>query len=92
MSNMRATNRRAVMVLPELEDIAKLKRYAVEHALFNQKGAPNVSGAINEIVHNELRRRYPELTAAEYKWCADEQAKNEAARKGMSKKGKANAH
>lgn len=73
------------MVLPELEDITRLKRYAVEHALFNSTGAPNIAGAINEVVSIELRRRYPELTAAEYRWCAEEQAKNEANRK--AKKG-----
>lgn len=89
MANMRATNRRAVMVLPELEDITRLKRYAVEHAMFNAKGAPNIAGAINEIASSELRRRYPELTAAEYQWCANEQAKNENARN--SKRGKSNA-
>ena len=89
MSNMRRTTRKAVMVLPDLEDIARLKRYAVEHALFNQQGAPNLAGAINEIASLELRRRYPELTAAEYKWCAAEQAKNEALR-NQQKKGKKN--
>lgn len=85
MANMRATKRKAVMVLPELEDIARLKRYAVEQAMFNAKGAPNIAGAINEITSRELRRRYPDLTAAEYKWCANEQAKNEAARKRKGK-------
>lgn len=86
MSNMRATKRKAVLVLPELEDIARLKRYAVEHALFNKQGAPNLAGAINEIISFELRRRYPELTAAEYAWCALEKAKNEAKRKTANKK------
>ena len=77
------------MVLPELDDIARLKRYALEHEMFNAKGAPNIAGAINEITSRELRRRYPELTAAEYQWCANEQAKNEQARKA-GRKGRTN--
>jgi len=86
MSNVRATRKKAVLVLPELEDIARLKRYAVEHAMFNKSGAPNLAGAINEIISIELRRRYPELTAAEYAWCAAEKAKNEAKRKTANNK------
>lgn len=81
MANMRATNRRAVMVLPELEDIARLKKYAVDYEILNANGAPNIAGAINEIISRELRRRYPDLTAAQYKWCMEEQAKNEKLRK-----------
>ena len=81
MANMRATNRRAVMVLPELEDIARLKKYALEHVILHKNGAPNIAGAINEVVSRELRRRYPELTADEYRWCAEQITKNELARK-----------
>ena len=82
MANMRAVNRRAVMVLPELEDIARLKKYAIDYNIVSRRsGAPNIAGAINDIVSRELRRRYPELTAAQYKWCMEEQAKNERARK-----------
>ena len=79
MANMRATNRRAVMVLPELEDIARLKKYALEHGILHKTGAPNIAGAINEVVSRELRRRYPELTADEYRWWAEQIAKNELA-------------
>ncbi len=86
MANMRATNRRAVMVLPELEDIVRLKKYAVDYNLLNPRnGAPNIAGAMNEIVSRELRRRYPELTAAQYKWCMEEQAKNEKLRKNKAR-------
>ena len=85
MANMRATNRRAVMVLPELEDIARLKKYAIDYNIVNARsGAPNIAGAINDIVSHELRKRYPDLTAAQYKWCMEEQAKNEKARKTKS--------
>lgn len=87
MANMRATNRRAVMVLPELEDIARLKKYAVDYNILDKRsGAPNIAGAINDIVSHELRRRYPDLTAAQYKWCMEEQAKNERARKNKGGK------
>lgn len=82
MANMRATNRRAVMVLPELEDIARLKKYAIDYNILDKRtGAPNIAGAINDIISHELRRRYPDLTAAQYKWCMEEQAKNEKARR-----------
>lgn len=80
MSNMRKTSRKAVLVLPELEDIARLKRYAVERGLIKHNGDPNLAGAINEITSQELRRRYPELTAKEYRWCAAQQAENESRR------------
>ena len=80
MSNMRKTTRKAVLVLPELEDIARLRRYAIEHGLKNAKGQPNIAGAFNEISSRELRRLYPELTAAEYRWCAAQQEENEAKR------------
>jgi hypothetical protein len=70
------------MVLPELEDIARLKKYAIDYNIVVRRtGAPNIAGAINEIISRELRRRYPDLTAAQYKWCMEEQAKNEHARK-----------
>lgn len=81
MPNMRSTKRKAVMILPKLEDIALLKRYAIDHGMINYMGKPNVAGAINRIISEELRRIYPELTASEYQWCADEQRKNEIARK-----------
>lgn len=86
MANMRKTSRRAVMVLPELEDIARLKRYALEHDMLNSRGEPNVAGAINEIASRELRRRYGDLTAEEYLWCAEQQRKNEESRN--AKRGK----
>lgn len=87
MANMRATNRRAVMVLPELEDIARLKKYAIDYNIvIKRTGAPNIAGAINEIISRELRHRYPDLTAAQYKWCMEEQAKNERARKNKGGK------
>jgi hypothetical protein len=86
MANMRKTSRRAVMVLPELEDIARLKRYALERGMLNQRGEPNVAGAINEITSLELRRQYKELTAEEYLWCAEQQRINEESR--AAKKGK----
>lgn len=86
MANMRKTSRRAVMVLPELEDIARLKRYALEHDMLNSRGEPNVAGAINEIASRELRRRYRDLTAEEYLWCAEQQRKNEESRN--AKRGK----
>ncbi len=80
MSNMRKTTRKAVLVLPELEDIARLRRYAITNGLENAKGEPNVAGALNEIASRELRRLYPELTSAEYRWCAAQQKANEAKR------------
>jgi hypothetical protein len=86
MANMRKTSRRAVMVLPELEDIARLKRYALEHGMLNSRGEPNVAGAINEIASRELRRRYIDLTADEYLWCAEQQRLNEESRN--AKRGK----
>lgn len=81
MANMRKTSRRAVMILPELEDIARLKRYATEHNMLNQRGEPNVAGALNEIASRELRRRYKDLTSEEYLWCAEQQRINEESRK-----------
>ena len=94
MANMRKTSRRAVMVLPELEDVARLKRYATDRDLRNARGEPNVAGAMLEIVSTGLRRMYPTLTPAEYRWCAEQQEANEAARnsarrsKGKAKRGK----
>ena len=49
-------------------------------------GEPNVAGAINEIASRELRRRYRDLTADEYLWCAEQQRKNEESRN--AKRGK----
>lgn len=86
MANMRSVKRKAVMVLPELEDIARLRRYAEERGMFNAKGEPNIAGALNEISSLELRRMYPELTAAEYRWCARQQTINENKRKGAKAK------
>ena len=80
MSNMRKTTRKAVLVLPELEDVARLRRYAIINGLENAKGKPNVAGALNEIASRELRRLYPELTSAEYRCCAAQQKANEAKR------------
>lgn len=75
------------MVLPELEDIARLKKYAIDYNIvIKRTGAPNIAGAINEIISRELRHRYPDLTAAQYKWCMEEQAKNERARKNKGGK------
>ncbi len=80
MSNMRKTAKKVLMIVPELEDVARLKRYATDRGLYNTRGEPNCAGAVCEIIAIELRRRYPELTAAEYQWCAAEQAANEARR------------
>jgi len=81
MANMIDLRKKVVMVVPELEDIARLKRYAIERNMFNSRGEPNVGGAICEITSLEVRRLYPELTPDEYRWCADQQEMNEAARK-----------
>ena len=87
MANMRATNRRAVMVLPTLEDIARLKKYAVDYNILTKRsGAPNIAGAINDIISRELQRRYPDLTAAQYAWCMEECAKNEKARRAKKRR------
>lgn len=61
MANMRSVKRKAVMVLPELEDIARLRRYAEERGMFNAKGEPNIAGALNEISSLELRRMYTDM-------------------------------
>lgn len=81
MANMRKTSRRAVFVLPELEDVARLKRYASDRDMLNSRGKPNLAGAILEIVSAGLRRMYPTLTPEEYRWCAEQQELNEAARR-----------
>lgn len=82
MPNSPSPRKHAVLVCPQLEDIARLKQYAAEYNIYNKRtGAPNLAGAINEIVSRELLRRYPELTAAQYEWCMNERRKNEAAKK-----------
>lgn len=80
MANMISTKNKPVQVLPSLEDVARARRYAIENEIYNTRGEPNVGGVIDELFSREIRRRYPELTSEEYLWCAQEQAKNEAAR------------
>ncbi len=80
MANMIAVKNKPVQVLPTLEDVARARRYAIENEFFNTRGEPNVGGVIDELFSREIRRLYPELSSEDYLWCAEEQAKNEAAR------------